>query len=540
MPAHSKPHNRGGRGRPPATPRCSGGPGAGGLGASGVGGRGVPRRHASFLGFGSLFGDGAYSENIYVGGVLVQPVAEHEYRVRGQSNPTQSTYYGPWSSAGLWDNSTLAAGCWIGVWPGAEVWAQADLPGPMSVSKIILRPRSDNYYARHCSAYRLEGWDGSAWVVVSSKTGITSAQFGWGISYTDVVNSAVQISKVRLVLTAMQAGNDGYFEIGELEMYEKLTGCIVITGAATVAPDAVTGAAGFSCRNIVLDGASASLTPTVNCKGLLGFCTGKAVLLNGAKMHMDRMGKAGNFGNLTAYTLAPASIRRKLKKTLHDLYTVQGEGAAGAAAVYQPTANFSVLYGATPAAAGAMQTGGGGPGAVACHSVPMTGAKAGKGGPCCGGAAGAILVAANQGAQVPVTDSGDYGGPAGPVTYAGGVSNTAAGGTPGDPVGAPYQGSAALGGGGGLLMLFAGGGVSIGVGCIASSDGSPGGNAGGFTYNIGASGAGGGLVCIVVPTGMYSNLGTVRAAGGAPGSGGFGGSNVGGGLGSVNIFQNAV
>lgn len=166
----------------------------------------------------------------------------------------------------------------------------------------------------------------------------------------------------------------------------------------------------------------------------------------------------------------------------------------------------------------------------------MTGARAGKGGPCCGGAAGAILIAANQGAQVAVTDSGDYGGPAGPVIAVGGVSNTSGGGTPGDTVGAPYQGSAALGGGGGLLMLFAGGGVSIGAGCIGSADGSPGGNASGFTYNIGASGAGGGLVCIVVPPGLYSNAGTVRAAGGAPGSGGFGGNNVGGGLGSVNIF----
>ena len=106
--------------------------------------------------------------------------------------------------------------------------------------------------------------------------------------------------------------------------------CIVVTGTATVAPDALTGASAFMCRNLVCIGAGATFAPTTNCKGLLGFVSGRTALRNGAHLHMDKLGKAGNFGDLTPDMLLPAGLVAcgSLKA-----YAVKARGAEGAVGV---------------------------------------------------------------------------------------------------------------------------------------------------------------------------------------------------------------
>lgn len=306
-----------------------------------------------------------------------------------------------------------------------------------------------------------------------------------------------------------------YGNITGTASYNAGTGTWTVTGAATVDIQAETDAAVLLCRNVVVDGPSAVLTVTTNCKGLLLFASESYQEINGGRTNIDYKGKAGNFGDLTPYDLVPAAWRGGLDQAGLDAYVFQGEGAAGAAA--QTSVN---TQGITGAAATAMQTGGGGSSTYNGNGYACP--PGGKGGPCCGGAG----AAANNGYGV-TTFPGDYGGPGGssyPTVY------NASGGGAGDPVGVGQGGGPnGLGAGGGILAVFSPS-ISIASGCIASADGALG---GGNTMYSGGS-AGGGNVLMVTLTGGLSNAGTIRAAGG-----GNAGSNIkggAGGVGSVNTF----
>lgn len=311
---------------------------------------------------------------------------------------------------------------------------------------------------------------------------------------------------------------------------ELLPDCVVVTGAATVAPDSKTGAAVFTCRNLVIDGGS--LAAGANGKGLLGFVRGKIQLVNSGRIHMDGLGRAGNFGNLTPLDLLPARLRWRVALGPLTAIAAQGEGATGGAAITR-TGAVGGVPGVTGGAAAAMQCGGGGSGGVYASGGTAVSGRGGKAGPCCGGAGGGSSSAGTSGAAT-AASAGDYGGPASAAVT--NTSNIVQGGAAGDPIGGKISngGTAydALGAGGGLLMLFTPL-LSLASGCIVSADGAKGGETSG-TYRIGGAGAGGGCVAIATLPGGYSNLGTVRASGGAAGSGGS--ASGAGGAGSVNIF----
>lgn len=325
----------------------------------------------------------------------------------------------------------------------------------------------------------------------------------------------------------MTAGNsDSYYNLGEVEFFPApIPDCVVVTGAATVAPDAGTGASVFTATNVAVDGGS--LAPSTNSKGLIGFVSGSVRCYNGGRIHIDKLGKAGNLGNLTVLDLVPASIKRKLKNSLAS-FVVLGEGAAGAPAG-TPTAS-AAGPGYNGSAATAMQTGGGASGQVQSTGASGTAFNpGGKGGPCCGGAGSG---GEYWGDSVPSYrgPAGAYGGPGG----AGGHPSYGASG-PGDP---PGTGGAlqATGAGGGLLMLFTPL-LSLASGCIVSADGA-GGTTNTGTWPLNSGGAGGGCVVAVTSPGGYINNGTVRANGGVgtPNSYGATMKPGNGGAGSVNIF----
>jgi hypothetical protein len=308
--------------------------------------------------------------------------------------------------------------------------------------------------------------------------------------------------------------------------------CLVVTGAATVAPDADTGAAVFFCRSLVLDGASASLSASTNCKGLLGFAQEGIALLNGAKLHMNALGRAGGFGDLAPSALIPVRWRGRVAPGRLAAWPVKGEGAAGGAANARHYTDAAP--GAGPAAS-AMQTGGGGGGGGGDNvsGYPGAGGAGGGGGPCCGGAGGGGSGGPQGTCGYTGYPGGGYGGPGGNAQAC--TGSWTSGGGAGDPVGAGGNGGGpGQGAGGGLLMLFAPG-IAIGAGCIVSADGAAGGNG---TGCCGGGGAGGGCVVLAAKSGGYANSGTVRAAGGPGGTGwsaAFNGSA--GGAGSVNITE---
>lgn len=313
--------------------------------------------------------------------------------------------------------------------------------------------------------------------------------------------------------------------------YTESAGVWTVTGAATIAIDGTLGAAVLMGKQLIVDGGT--LTVSTNCKGIIGFFSEKVEVKNGGKIHIDKLGKAGNFGNLTAIDLIPTAWKTALDETKVDDYVVQGEGAAGGAAI---GATEGLVHGRTGSAATSMQTGGGGTGARWNNGSTVTVGAGGKGGPCCGGAAsggtgGTIGNAYSAVAAGPYGATGSDGRTNESATYA-------TGGGAGDPVGRTLYADTAVdttnvatGAGGGLLMLFSPS-VSVASGCIVSADGGVGGGAPGGT--AGGS-AGGGCVCIVTNTGGYSNTGTVRASGGASKSATYGNGGA-GGAGSVNTF----
>jgi len=305
-----------------------------------------------------------------------------------------------------------------------------------------------------------------------------------------------------------------------------LENCIVVTGAATIAPNAETSASVAMGHNLVVIGPSATLAPSTNSKGLGLLFNGAIHARDGGRILVDKLGKAGNFGDLTAYDLLPAVLKAKVSHAKHLAYVILGEGALGAAGVYGIDAP-----GVAGSAATAMQSGGGGSGNTNSSGGYNTGCGGGKGGPCIGGGGFS-------------GDAGEVGSSAAPYGAGGNGSsqrtdNFPTAGGPGDPVGvgAGYAIINGVGAGGGLLMLFSPI-LSIASGCILSADGAAGSNANTYGAGTASGGAGGGVVCIVTDAGGYSNEGTVRASGGPAGLGWYNNAGA-GGAGSVNILTAA-
>ena len=314
-----------------------------------------------------------------------------------------------------------------------------------------------------------------------------------------------------------------------------VAGVLTVTGAATVVPDLVTFSCMVLCDWLIVDGAGASLSASTNNKGLIVYAKSGIQCLNGGRIHNDKLGKAGNFGNLTAYNLTPASLQRTLKKTALETYVVLGEGAAGG-----PGGNAGISEnGDTGAAASAIQSGGGGggQGGSDAYSWHAHGATGGKGGPCCGGGGGggaALNYTTGNGIPPVCADYGAGGDGAQRHTTGGYYTGGGAGDPPGTGYAETVPASPGVGAGGGLLMLFAPL-ISIASGCVVSADGGTGGTSVSYS-GCGGGGAGGGVLVLVTLPGGYTNNGTVRASGG-PGGGGRDGSHGGaGGAGSVNIL----
>lgn len=326
-----------------------------------------------------------------------------------------------------------------------------------------------------------------------------------------------------------------------------LARCIVVTNTATVAPHAETGASAAMGTNLVVIGASASLSPSTNAKALVLVFRRGIYLRSGGVIHADRLGKAGGFGNLTPISLVPLALRRRINTRRHAAYIMSGEGAAGGPSVTTPP---SVVGGVTGSAAGAMQTGGGGSGGVVSNYAQTTSGPGGSGGPCCGGAGGGSTPKHSTDGSV-ICAAGPHGGPGGNGIGMGNTDPAAtwgAGAGAGDPVGTSTNPGISPpivdpAGAGGAPVWAIAPVVDIASGCRLSSDGAQGGYvSAGIDFGLGGGGAGGGLVGIITKPGGYSNAGTVRAAGGLGGLGYGGIGKVGGpgGAGSVNIFSAAA
>lgn len=473
----------------------------------------------------SMFGDGSYSGNVIQGGSVLQPQAIYTAnlgKVSGTAFATYTTNFG--SALTTLNDGSLTPGPALRPTLGCNMGIDCGVGVSKSINSFSLS--QSVYSERYCTSVKLQySPDGSTWY--DSQT-FSTTNLGTTTLVTYVLATPVTGRAFRLVAMVSNANN--YWEVNEIQFNEYVTfqNSIVITGAATVVPDAATGAAVFSCQSLVLDGASASLLPSSSCKGLIGYIAGNVTLLNGATISMTRKGVAGAVAaDVPVYDLAPLSMRRKLSRVKLAAYLLKAVGAVGAAAM------VAAGNGNTGIAGAAWQSGGGGSGS----SFNSGTSGAGAAGTCfCGGAGGGGIT--NSGTVTPgangknakpdggpggdgYTDAGDW--------CAGGAGVPPGWGSGGGTVHSPAQDG--NDGAGGLLLLFAFS-YSITSGCVIQSDGAVGGSS---AHNCGGS-SGGGIVGLIYRD-TYINLGTVRANGGAAAVGG----NIGGpgGSGSVNIAQAA-
>lgn len=305
-------------------------------------------------------------------------------------------------------------------------------------------------------------------------------------------------------------------------------GVITITGAATIAPDAGTNVAFAMCRTLVLDGASASLTASVPCKGLLVFANRKIELKNGAGITMTKKGVAGQvMTNPTLRDLVPSVYLGRFSRRRLASFALQKDGAAGAA----PKVGGS-QPGGTGTAGGAWQSGGGGSGAIV-NSGPS---GAGGMGSCFSSGAGGGAVGNGPDPLPTRPTAGPYGGAGGRAYF---EASGQGGGGAGNPGGQGWQ-AAAYGetGTAGLLILVAPD-VLIGSGCVVQSDGAAGGALIAANNSHGGGGGTGGGILGILYRNAYTNNGTARSSGGPGGLSSSGSNYYGGpgGPGSVNIQQ---
>lgn len=95
--------------------------------------------------------------------------------------------------------------------------------------------------------------------------------------------------------------------------------CVVITGAATIAPEASTRGGGALCQHLIIDGGS--LTLSAQADGLSLACGGSLQLLGGGKIHVD--GKAlGGLVDTDARRVIAPPLRNKLSPS-HVQYAQQ-------------------------------------------------------------------------------------------------------------------------------------------------------------------------------------------------------------------------
>lgn len=468
----------------------------------------------------SVFGDGAYSGNVIQGGSVLQPQASYSALIPWNGSYGINTYSASFAGYIIIDRAAavLAPGVRVSgfrlysLQAGNQVAfgvARRDSAGnwtPVARTADITTTAAGYQFATLAADYVVPN-DGKEYRVFQ----YTLPGFG---SYHSAASTYARAAVLAnpVVGTQIAGVTEGTGIVTGVDYTTVFKDAVVITGAATVTPDATTGASSVMCNTVVADGASASLTSSTNSKGLFIIAKTGIHEVNGGKIHMDGKGKAGNFGDLTVYSLLSAAIQKKLKRSMWEGFVLKGEGAAGA-----PATVGNNVSGLTGAAGTTMQTGGGGSGASVATTHP-----GGKGGPTCGGA-GSAGAYTNAG-----TAPGPYGGPGGNAFADGGASGGGAGdpvGT-GDPSGLPGNGP-----GGGVLGLAAPV-VSLTSGCVASADGSR----GGAGYRPGG-GAGGGNVFTVTYQDGLINSGTIRAAGGLGGAAQYGPIGGSGGAGSVTNIK---
>ena len=481
-------------------------------------------RHAAW---GTLFGDGTYSGNIIQGGSVLQPQASYTvYTPVSLSGAVASAegYSAGYEPGLAIDGNTATIWHWYGM---MAAWWAITFPSAFVLNKYTLYGYSDRVGP---TAWTLYGSNdgGTSWTTIESRSGQNlSTEQSFITSGNTTAYSSYKY--------AFSGGTYTGVVLAEARFYigTALNDAIVVTGAATVAPDATTLASAFSCKNLVIDGSGASLKASTNSKGLLGFVSGKVFAINSATATMTGLGYAGNFGDINPYDLVPAAIRSKLSKSKLAAFTVKGEGAAGAAAIaFTGTAQVD---GATGAASMlSLQTGGGGGGGARLGPLSGSSSKGGKGGPCCSGGGGGGLISVTAGVVASTTP--DYGQGGAGVLDAADMAYRAEGGAGSPPGASVGNGSpnAVAGYGAGLLMFFAPQ-AYIGSGSLICSDGSAGAGSN-VSGSSGSGSSGGGIAAIITTSGGFTNNGTLRAAGGALpvaasyGRGGAGGTGYAGNL----------
>ena len=356
-----------------------------------------------------LFGDGTYSQNIIQGGSVLQPQASYQ----PPDYQTTTTPTGVSSAAGytIIDRSTA-------LFPGMAVSHLGAYDGSSKpLSLFIARRNSTGSYTfvKRLDVTTATQTAGMQWFALPAPYTIPNDGYSYHVGMYYAANTYYKSGTLR----AYVSGNFAEGATGSLAeetsntmvcgvRYAPIPDCIVITGAATVAPDAVTGTAYCQGLSLVLVGATASLSASTHCKGLFAMFRSGIHFRDGAGASMTGKGLPGQvLADPALIDLVPEQYARKLKRPAWSALLLQKCGALGAAA---RTGTAGPGYTGSPG--GAWQTGGGGGGN--CYYWTTSIGGAGSFGTCfCGGSGGAGGISAANAANAATRDAAPYGGQGG-------------------------------------------------------------------------------------------------------------------------------
>jgi hypothetical protein len=254
-----------------------------------------------------MFGGGLYSGNIIQGGSVLQP---QDYALSSKLTLTPGMISGSnlSSAANAVDGSIVTSDA--GYLSSVGTYVAIDYGSAVVATKFrIYFPSIGSPVG---TLYMQYSDDGSTWVDTDATPQMVSTA-GWKeFTWTSVGARR----HWRLYVKAPEGGGGPWYR--EIELYTSaiIPNCIVVTEAASVAPDlSVLGGAAL-VQNLVVDGASAVLALSSVAHGLALLASGSVMLVNGGKINVDSKALAG-FVQADCMTLAAPPLRGKVSPRHH-------------------------------------------------------------------------------------------------------------------------------------------------------------------------------------------------------------------------------
>ncbi|MBH5320289.1 hypothetical protein I6N90_21085 [Paenibacillus sp. GSMTC-2017] len=151
-------------------------------------------------------------EKAYTGDVIPHLTSNTAPSGIASASSIWSSAYDAWKA---FDNTTSNQNHWHNS-SGTTGWIAYQFSSAKTITKYTLEPNINNAVSYMPKNWTFEGWNGSSWVTLDSRTNVLGWQYNVKQSFE--FNNSIAYIKYRLNVTAN--GGAGFLSIGEIEMME--------------------------------------------------------------------------------------------------------------------------------------------------------------------------------------------------------------------------------------------------------------------------------------------------------------------------------